>query len=215
MRGIFDEGTLTLLHGTPGSGKTDFSWLIDKRAKLLGKNILTNKRVVPNCDFEYKRIDNDIHFFNYFLQFRKNMMVGLDEANLFQSSKSAMGKQEKTLEQFISIIRHFRSSIYFIIQRKENYLPMLREQATWEIRKIEKKMWELKNIKDEKDYYWNCPSAKEYNIKFETYSFANFYFWLDLKRMVRDISEKEHHKEQVKELQRISNKGYEGYRREE
>lgn len=217
MRGIFDEGTLTLVWGTMGSGKTDYSWLIDKRATDLGMKILTNKKDVK-CHkkvINYDRIESDIHFFNLFLKYRRNLLTGLDEANLWQSSKDAFQDQEKQLERFVSIIRHFRSALYVVIQRKSNLLPMLRELRTWEIKKITQKMYYAKNSKGEEAFYTDTPTIKDYNVNFKTYTFSNFKFYLNIKKLVKQISEGKDYNEQLEILQTIARKNFEGFRLEQ
>lgn len=207
-----DEGTLTIVWGRIGTGKTDWTWLLDKRAADLGKTVITNKRMTPEGEFDYKRIATDIHYYNHFLEERKDLLLGLDESNLWQSSKNAMGKQEKNLERFLSIVRHFRTGVYFIIQRKSNFLPYLREQSHFKMWKTAKKDIKVQDPEGREFLYYNVISAKEAGVNFSTYAISSFEFKIDNKKLLQELAKEEYYKDQISKLEEIRGRDWEGYR---
>lgn len=212
-RSMFDEGTVSTINGWQGTGKTDISWLFDLYATLQGKTVLTNKKEKKDQETKINHvpISNDIQFFNEFLRRRKDLVVGLDEANLFQSSKRSQTKQNVLLESFIAMIRHFRAAIYMIIQRKGNFLPMIRENAYWELRKISKKEYKLKDTRGNEAIFYNLPSAKDFGINYDTYSWSSFSFKIDLKKLFEHCTDKRYYGDQMKELERIARDDFRGF----
>ncbi len=209
-RHVFEEGTISLIHGPPGTGKTNLGMLFAHRAQQLSKNILLN---IQASGVKYRPCYSDVQFFNRYLELGEDIFFVLDETNLFQSSKNAKGEQEKQLEMFVSLIRHFRASLVFIIQRRRNFMPMLREQSWYEFKKHEKKVMEIYNIKGQSDSYTDIPPCEDFGVEFETYSFATFEFKLDLKDLVKDLAGKST-KQAKKELYRIAKDRYNTYRLE-
>lgn len=210
---IFNEGSLTLIYGRMRAGKTNISWLLDEIAQERhNKTILTNKRCW-NENVSYVPISTDIHYLNNFQEIKKDIVLGLDEANLFQTSKRALSQEATILEALVSICGHLRTAIYIIIQRKTNYLPMLRELATWEIFKIDKKDWKLEKYDGTEGFFYNCPNQAELtNIDEDTYAFANFGFKLDLQGILEEISKGRNYDEQLRKLKEIAENGYKEYR---
>ncbi len=162
---VFDPSNLLLIYGRMGSGKTDITNLLSGIIRLVkgqarpmivetnkgleialepvennskGHHILSNINIRKGL--EYHHIASDRDFLTLRSQLEGPISLILDEANLIQSSKRAMTDPAHFLEQLTSIIGHFKTSMIYVIQRKKNYLPFLREMATGEIEKLTKKV---------------------------------------------------------------------------
>lgn len=212
IRPLFEEGTLTTISGTMGTGKTDISWLIDGVGIIKHDlNVLNNKIIKNGYYFKYDRIVSDVQLYRYFLKYRKNILIGLDESNLFQNSKWNKQKTARQLEILISIIRHLRSAIYFIIQRDIDLLKPIRDLAYYDISKADKKGAIIKSKAGKEKIIENIPSAKRYNIDISTYSLADFSIRLDHSKIFKYIVKGKNYHQQIKRLEKISKNDFKGY----
>lgn len=216
---MFNEGNLTTISGTMGSGKTDFSLLLMYIALKQGYHVLSNtkldmkKTIIAIAKFEQKNlksestscnllsglkafknpkkitkllnnyhvIHNDIEFLKEVIKHKKNILL-LDETNLFTTSKRANTFDAVLFELIISCIRKFYSSMILIIQRYNNFLPLIRELSFCNMNKVVKKeaIIELYPINKVVTVV-NIPKSP---ICFETHSFAGFDFLLDWYKLV-------------------------------
>lgn len=219
---MFDEGNLTTISGTMGSGKTDFSLLLMYIALIQGYHVLSNttldmkKCIIEIAKFEQKNyksdsvpsnllsglkilknpkkitkllknyhvVHNDIEFLKEVIKHKKNILL-LDETNLFSTSKRATTFDAVLFELVISCIRKFYSSMILIIQRYNNFLPLIRELSFCNINKVVKKqaIIELYPINKVVSVV-NIPKSP---ICFETHSFAGFDFLLDWYKLVSEL----------------------------
>lgn len=219
---LFDEGNLTTISGTMGSGKTDFSLLIMYIAMKQGFHVLGNtkldmkKTIIEIAKFEQKNynsdnvssnlltglkilknpikitkllsnyhvVHNDVEFLKEVIKHRKNILL-LDETNLFSTSKRATTFDAVLFELVISCIRKFYSSMILVIQRYNNFLPLIRELSFCNINKVVKKqaIIELYPINKVVTVV-NIPKSP---ICFETHSFAGFDFLIDWYKLVSEL----------------------------
>jgi len=219
---MFDEGNLTTISGTMGSGKTDFSLLFMFIAMKQGFHVLSNtkldmkKSIIEIAKFEqmnyksdsvssnlmsglkllknpkkitkllknYHVVHNDIEFLKEVIKHKKNILL-LDETNLFSTSKRATTFDAVLFELVISCIRKFYSSMILVIQRYNNFLPLIRELSFCNINKVVKKqaIIELYPINKVVTVI-NIPKSP---ICFETHSFAGFDFLLDWYKLVSEL----------------------------
>lgn len=82
------------------------------------------------------------------------------------------------------------------------------------LKKLGKTEMEIYNIKGQNEPYADIPPCQDFDVDFETYSFASFEFKLDLKDLVKDLAKKPT-QQAKKELYRIAKDHYSTYRLED
>lgn len=150
----------------------------------LGLKILKNPKKINKLLKNYHVVHNDIEFLKEVIKHKKNILL-LDETNLFSTSKRATTFDAVLFELVISCIRKFYSSMFLIIQRYNNFLPLIRELSFCNINKVVKKqaIIELYPINKVVTVV-NIPKSP---ICFETHSFAGFDFLLDWYKLVSEL----------------------------
>jgi len=180
---IFDPSHLTLVYGRMGSGKTDLTNLLAFIGRILQQkdhHVLSNINIRKGLGFRHIASDRD--YLTYRAELEGPITLILDEANLFQSSKRATQDSAHFLEQLTSIIGHFKTSMIYVIQRRKNLLPFLRELSICEIEKLSKKVAFMKfkglvfNLK-------NIPSCRVLGVDYQRESFASWKFETDLEEI--------------------------------
>lgn len=151
---------------------------------LTGLKVFKNPKKITKLLKNYHVIHNDIEFLQEVIRHKKNILL-LDETNLFSTSKRATTFDAVLFELVISCIRKFYSSMFLIIQRYNNFLPLIRELSFCNINKVVKKqaIIELYPINKVVTVV-NIPKSP---ICFETHSFAGFDFLLDWYKLVSEL----------------------------
>lgn len=185
---IFDPSHLTLVYGRMGSGKTDIGNLLSYIGQILRKkdqHILSNINIRKGL--EYRHIASDRDYLTYRAELEGPITLILDEANLFQSSKRATQDSAHFLEQLTSIIGHFKTSMIYVIQRRKNLLPFLRELSVCEIEKLSKKVAYMK-YKGLIFTLKNIPSCRSLGVEYQRESFASWKFETNLEDINHHIA---------------------------
>lgn len=151
---------------------------------LSGLKVLKNPVKITKLLKNYHVIHNDIEFLKEVIKHKKNILL-LDETNLFSTSKRATTFDAVLFELVISCIRKFYSSMILIIQRYNNFLPLIRELSFCNINKVVKKQAIIELYPVNKVVtVVNIPKSP---IIFETHSFAGFDFLLDWYKLVSEL----------------------------
>lgn len=151
---------------------------------MLGLKLLKNPKKITKLLKNYHVVHNDVEFLKEVIKHKKNILL-LDETNLFSTSKRAMVMDAVTFEMVISCIRKFYCSMIVVIQRYNNFLPLIRELSFCNINKVVKKqaIIELYPINKVVTVV-NIPKSP---ICFETHSFAGFDFLLSWQKLVSEL----------------------------
>lgn len=214
MMSIFHEGNATIIYGNRGFGKSDL-WMLHLHdaGKNLGYKVMANapSYLYPSLATNpyVKLVGSDIEILNFFLDNRERIVLGLDEANVFQSAKMSQNDVSKNLEALGSVIRKFGMSIYFVIQRKDNMLLFWRETAYCMIFKESLTTAKI-SINDRTLSIVNIPPCKKLGVTYNTKDFAGLKFYLNLVDLINDISSMPY-EQSVKRLEDLRSRNYEEY----
>lgn len=146
-RRISDPGTLTILTGNRGSGKTDFSLRIVETISKKNPEIkiLTNIVMLEDTSkWNIKVITRLTELIEEIIENRRIHIV-LDEAGIFASSGNAGNRKDLgQWEMFCKLFRKFGISLMWIDQRGVGSVPpTMRELANFHLHKHNKFLYEM------------------------------------------------------------------------
>ncbi len=174
----WQEGKLYAIHGSMGTGKTDFSLRIAEDMWHANNTIMFISNItVKHERFKYTVTASDLLLF---LATYQHPFIILDDSSIFYSSTEAVSQRTRNMNTLIAIIRKFRANMLFIAHVRK-YIPrFVKEYGEWIIKKRNKTVAEMDPYIIE-----DIPAT---TLQYNTYEIGTFMFDIDIDAVLKEIS---------------------------